>query len=58
VHFIDNGFNTIGLGEPALQPLSGAIANALYKVTGKRFHTQPFFSDNNALLQQFPLWKK
>jgi isoquinoline 1-oxidoreductase subunit beta len=51
VHFIDNGIDPTGLGEPALPPLSGAIANALYKVTGKRFRTQPFFSDNNALLE-------
>jgi isoquinoline 1-oxidoreductase subunit beta len=51
VHFIDNGIDPTGLGEPALPPLSGAIANALYKVTGKRFRTQPFFSDNGALLE-------
>jgi isoquinoline 1-oxidoreductase subunit beta len=51
VHFIDNGIDPTGLGEPALPPLSGAIANALYKVTGKRFRNQPFFSDNNALLE-------
>jgi isoquinoline 1-oxidoreductase subunit beta len=51
VHFIDNGIDPTGLGEPALPPLSGAIANALYKVTGKRFRNQPFFSDNGALLE-------
>ena len=51
VHFIDNGIDPTGLGEPALPPLSGAIANALYKVTGKRFRTQPFFTHNNSLLE-------
>ena len=50
VHFIDNGIDPTGLGEPALPPLSGAIANALYKATGKRFRNQPFVNDNNALL--------
>ena len=42
VHFVDNGLDPTGLGEPALPPTGGAIANALYKATGKRLRNQPF----------------
>jgi isoquinoline 1-oxidoreductase beta subunit len=42
VHFIDNGIDPTGLGEPALPPTGGAIANAIYKATGKRLRSQPF----------------
>lgn len=52
VHFVDNGIDPTGLGEPALPPLGGAVANALYKATGKRFRKQPFVTDNGALLER------
>lgn len=42
VHFVDNGIDPTGLGEPALPPTGGAIANAIYKATGKRLYNQPF----------------
>ena len=42
VHFVDNGIDPTGLGEPALPPTGGAIANALFKATGKRLRNQPF----------------
>ncbi|SEI86449.1 isoquinoline 1-oxidoreductase, beta subunit [Cyclobacterium xiamenense] len=41
-HFIDNGIDPTGLGEPALPPTGGAIANAIYKASGKRVRNQPF----------------
>jgi isoquinoline 1-oxidoreductase beta subunit len=41
-HFIDNGIDPTGLGEPALPPTGGALANAYYKATGKRLYKQPF----------------
>jgi isoquinoline 1-oxidoreductase beta subunit len=42
VYFINNGIDPTGLGEPALPPTGGAIANALFKATGKRVRKQPF----------------
>lgn len=42
VHFVDNGIDPTGLGEPALPPTGGAVANALFKATGKRLRNQPF----------------
>jgi isoquinoline 1-oxidoreductase subunit beta len=45
VHFVDNGISPTGLGEPALPPTGGCIANAFAKATGKRFYSQPFVQD-------------
>lgn len=41
-HFIDNGIDPTGLGEPALPPTGGAIANSIFKASGKRVRNQPF----------------
>jgi isoquinoline 1-oxidoreductase beta subunit len=41
-HFVDNGIDPTGLGEPGLPPISAAMANALYQATGKRLYEQPF----------------
>ncbi|NBA86008.1 molybdopterin-dependent oxidoreductase [Emticicia sp. CRIBPO] len=42
VHFVENDIDPSGMGEPAYPPVYGALANALYKATGKRFYNQPF----------------
>jgi isoquinoline 1-oxidoreductase subunit beta len=42
VHFVKNDIAPTGLGEPPFPPVFGALANALYKATGKRFYQQPF----------------
>lgn len=42
VHFVENGEDPTGLGEPPFPPTFAAVANALYKATGKRFYEQPF----------------
>ncbi len=47
VHFVQNDFDPTGLGEPAYPPVFAALANALYKATGKRFYQQPFISQLN-----------
>ncbi len=45
VHFVDNGIDPTGLGEPLNPPIIGALANALYRATGKRVYDQPFMAD-------------
>jgi isoquinoline 1-oxidoreductase beta subunit len=45
VHFVENDIDPTGLGEPPFPPVFGAVANALYKATGKRFYNQPFGKD-------------
>mgnify|MGYP001377315614 CR=1 FL=1 len=47
VHFVENDIDPTGLGEPPFPPVFGAVANALYKNTGKRFYNQPFINDLN-----------
>jgi isoquinoline 1-oxidoreductase beta subunit len=46
VHFVDNGIEPTGLGEPALPPTGGAIANAIFAATGKRVKNQPFTEED------------
>jgi isoquinoline 1-oxidoreductase beta subunit len=48
VHFVQNDFDPTGMGEPPMPPVFGALANALYKVTGKRFYDQPFITELNS----------
>jgi isoquinoline 1-oxidoreductase subunit beta len=47
VHFVKNEIAPTGLGEPPFPPVFGAIANALYKATGKRFYHQPFLPNES-----------
>ncbi|WP_229248853.1 xanthine dehydrogenase family protein molybdopterin-binding subunit [Dyadobacter sandarakinus] len=42
VHFVKNELDPTGLGEPPFPPVFGAVANALYKMKGKRYYNQPF----------------
>lgn len=44
-HFVDNGIDPTGLGEPALPPTGGAVANAIFKATGQRLRKQPFMEE-------------
>lgn len=47
VHFVQNNIDPTGLGEPPFPPVFAALANALYRSTGKRFYNQPFINDLN-----------
>jgi isoquinoline 1-oxidoreductase beta subunit len=42
VHFVKNEIDPTGMGEPPYPPVMGALAAALYKVTGNRYYHQPF----------------
>jgi len=45
VHFVKSELDPTGLGEPLYPPIFAAVANALYKATGKRYYNQPFAKD-------------
>jgi isoquinoline 1-oxidoreductase beta subunit len=45
VHFVENTIDPTGLGEPSLPPAGGAVANAIYRATGKRIYKQPFINE-------------
>jgi isoquinoline 1-oxidoreductase beta subunit len=47
VHFVNNGMDPTGLGEPPFPPVFAALANSLYKLTGKRFYDQPYLAQLN-----------
>jgi len=49
VHFVKNEIDPTGLGEPPFPPIMGALANALYRATGKRHYNQPFLGEQQVL---------
>lgn len=49
VHFVKNGIDPTGLGEPAFPPVFAAVANALYQATGQRYYNQPFLGGDRRL---------
>lgn len=50
VHFVQNQIAPTGLGEPPFPPVFGAVANALYKTTGKRYYNQPFLNGEESTI--------
>jgi len=48
-HFVKSTMDPTGLGEPTLPPAGGAVANALYKMTGKKVMKIPFVGDEGIL---------
>lgn len=49
VHFVQNGIDPTGLGEPTFPPVFAALANALYRATAKRLYDQPFLNGKQML---------
>ncbi|MBL7862180.1 MAG: molybdopterin-dependent oxidoreductase [Cyclobacteriaceae bacterium] len=49
VHFVPSTVDPTGLGEPPFPPVIGALANALYKATGKRHYQQPYLGEGITL---------
>ena len=49
VHFVENQIDPTGMGEPPFPPVFAALANAMYKATGKRYYHQPYLSENQVL---------
>ena len=52
--FVDNGIDPTGLGEPALPPAAGALANAYANATGHRLYRQPYIQDIETLRVRQP----
>lgn len=52
VHFVENEIDPTGLGEPPFPPIFGALANAIFKATGKRQYNQPFKLDDEEILAE------
>ncbi|KAA2215852.1 xanthine dehydrogenase family protein molybdopterin-binding subunit [Maribacter flavus] len=49
VHFVESDIHPTGLGEPSFPPIFAALANAMYKATGKRAYKQPFLKERELL---------
>lgn len=49
VYFVENDIDPTGLGEPTFPPIFAALANALYKATGKRYYHQPFLGEKQVV---------
>ncbi|MDC6354903.1 MULTISPECIES: xanthine dehydrogenase family protein molybdopterin-binding subunit [Robiginitalea] len=50
VYFVENDIDPTGLGEPPFPPVTGALANAIYKASGRRLYRQPFATDRPAIV--------
>jgi isoquinoline 1-oxidoreductase subunit beta len=49
IFFVKNEIDPTGLGEPLFPPIFGAVANALYRASGKRVYQQPFLGGRQTL---------
>ncbi len=49
IHFVKNDIDPTGLGEPLFPPIFGAVANALYRASGKRIYQQPYLGGKQTL---------
>jgi len=46
VHIVQNNEPPTGIGEPGTPPIAPAVANALFRLTGKRMRRMPFDQEN------------
>ncbi len=53
VYFVESETDPTGLGEPPFPPVFGAVANALYRATGKRYYDQPYGPQLNSNRRAF-----
>lgn len=49
IHFVQNEIKPTGMGEPPFPPIFGAVANAMYKATGKRSYDQPYLGSKRVI---------
>ncbi len=54
VFFVESDIGPTGLGEPALPPAAGALANAYYKATGHRLYRQPYIQEMDGIRVRQP----
>jgi len=48
VHIVASTVAPSGIGEPGTPPVAPAVANAIFKLTGKRLRRMPFDQENLA----------
>jgi isoquinoline 1-oxidoreductase beta subunit len=48
VHIVTSGEHPSGIGEPGTPPIAPAVANAIFKLTGKRLRRMPFAKESLA----------
>ena len=48
VYIVENDHPPTGIGEPGTPPIAPAVANAIFKLTGKRLRRMPFDQENLA----------
>ena len=48
IHIIDSSEHPSGIGAPGTPPIAPAVANAVFRLTGKRLRRMPFDQETRA----------